>query len=682
MRPSYTPQQVAALQGRPRTGEKRSRSHHSTTTSSNKRGKGEGFHLTTHCIVDESNGSRVHHLPLSVKVKRIDEFDGKKEEAVFFLKSTQSEVLSAGRTHWRVLLGRGVFSGVKCDLECDATEEDFDASSDDGLDGESRRKKNMPKLEKGSDDEAASDPQEKANRKKAHKTQRACNKCSQKICNVIFSRLTSKVSPSIDQCDMETGDGPGLHRALQDVHVAGTENGFASIFKFVNVKQEGPLAELEDCTFKFNQLCRLLEERSSIISPDIRNVTHLNGLSKDFDLIRDRIRDEGTLNESRIEDILRRVRGAAERNGERKKDKCVKSISKSNGPRMLLAPDGKDKFNRKLKCFNCKKHHPGGERSCTEPCRICKQPGHARCNCKLRNKQSPHTPTRGNDAHLAVSHSGKMPNWKVGISSGDEGLIAADEALFSNEIHTTCVDSGAAKHCVSSEFIESRASEVTDHVTEQGSVGTAGDQRLEIAGSANVAGLKGVKIVKGLKASLASVSEMCKEDNCCLACSADKVWKTSKDSLTLPDNAICIGTRSRGLCVCNFSTFEEDASDEAHLTDSAPANVLFKWHQILAHLAPTSLHRAVKNGTIDIPEIDRLSPAELEKAFKEFPECKTCGEAFGVKRNRRTAFQRVLDSGKTQGCQADQDLMWPWTPCSKEGHRGASSFGWIWGNVG
>mmetsp|Transcript_27141 Transcript_27141/g.37622 ORF Transcript_27141/g.37622 Transcript_27141/m.37622 type:complete len:395 (-) Transcript_27141:46-1230(-) len=42
MRPSYTPQQVAALQGRPRTGEKRSRSHHSTTTSSNKRGKGEG----------------------------------------------------------------------------------------------------------------------------------------------------------------------------------------------------------------------------------------------------------------------------------------------------------------------------------------------------------------------------------------------------------------------------------------------------------------------------------------------------------------------------------------------------------------------------------------------------------------------------------------------------------------
>ena len=253
----------------------------------------------------------------------------------------------------------------------------------------------------------------------------------------------------------------------------------------------------------------------------------------------------------------------------------------------------------------------------------------------------------------------------------DVALVATDEAMLSKseEALNTYVDSGAARDYFTADFVKSGIAKVTNVRRDQGNVGTAGKSNLKIIASADVGDLKDVKIVKGIRSNLVSVSKMCRSDDCYLLHGPDDVWKFPQRGFVMPKNAVRIANREGGLYKYDFKQSNDRANDEAMLTDSYPTNTIYKWHQILGHMSPRNMIKGVRDGILKIPEIEKLSPERLRTELKEFPECRACGEALGIKRNRRTKLKRPADDRISGECQAD--LLWPWLPRSREGYNGA-----------
>ena len=238
------------------------------------------------------------------------------------------------------------------------------------------------------------------------------------------------------------------------------------------------------------------------------------------------------------------------------------------------------------------------------------------------------------------------------------------------------LDGGAGWDYFSEKAIRNPRVKVENFRRSRGQIKTAGEgEKLDVVATADVGNFKEAKIVKGLRSNLVSVSKLCDSEDCALIHTSDGVVRVpSADMPPLPDSAVMIAKRHGGLY--SMALASPEGTSTAHLTDSQPTNILFKWHQRLGHMSPRRLLKGVRTGALRIPELENLDSKTVTRLLSTFPECPACGEAFGIRRNRSTAAVDARDTGvcppvTTGFSECQGDLIWPWTPKSKEGYNGA-----------
>ena len=362
----------------------------------------------------------------------------------------------------------------------------------------------LPELRELKDYEGA-DEQEKK-QKHAYAAQLLYNTVCEQIYHVIQRSVTDKVCDVMVSHNVVEGDGVTLcHRLVEIFQGKGNVSLLALCGKLFRLSMTGPLSDLDSHTAEFNELTTTLRDQKQQLGPQLTSAVCLVGLSSRCQCVKDAVADDDAgLND--VNEIIERVRAH-----ETLKDHQTHTSQSPGSPSAHLVdasarPDAsRGAGERKLRCFNCRKVHLGGELKCTQPCRTCKKKGHTRCNCPERKRATSVAVAQPSPAENHIIDT-SMTHW--GLTAGSTPLLRSKPKLDSGahwDLFGTCKLRGGSAHHGHHRCRNLSPSHGTVHVGD--GVG------LTETHSGDIGNLRRVKLINGLSADLVSASKMCDDQD-------------------------------------------------------------------------------------------------------------------------------------------------------------------------
>jgi len=301
-------------------------------------------------------------------------------------------------------------------------------------------------------------------------------------------------------------------------------------------------------------------------------------------------------------------------------------------------------------CWNCGLNHKGGERACTRPCKICKDPNHTRYHCPKRKKKLQER--KGNTASPVPPHVPPVRDHVrivIPADTDSKANVVKDFRSFhreslENSLPST-VDEDGPKMRRESPILDSGASGIYAGVMRNsdgtfrfpphlspgipenvkrnsGNVSVGNGALLPIVASCKMWGLNDVQLVDGLTSHLVGINSLCKSaNNNVVVFSAAKAWLFPLRDLVLPSTAKLIGElESDGLY---HLTTDWNGLHSALIVEKVPSNVLYKIHQ-RCHFPYKRIVKAIRDGAIVCKEISDLSNGEIKTLIEEAPPCHSC----------------------------------------------------------
>uniref|UniRef100_A0A7S4DI59 Integrase catalytic domain-containing protein n=1 Tax=Lotharella globosa TaxID=91324 RepID=A0A7S4DI59_9EUKA len=465
----------------------------------------------------------------------------------------------------------------------------------------------LPELKPLSENDGDSQDDKKTNYD--YSRQLLYNTICEQIFHAIQRSVTDKVYDIIISHNVKEGDGVTLYHKLVEIFQGkGNVSLLALYGKLFRLSMTGKLSELDSYTAEFNELTSMLKDQKQTLSSQLVSAVYLVGLSSRYQYIKDAVADDDAgLND--VNKIIERVRA----HKTLKDYQCITTASQpahfaSSGPR----PDN-PRAERKLRCFNCRKVHVGGELKCTQPCRICNKKGHTRHGCPQRNQDRRAGIAQQTVAAAPGSIDTSMINWGLVATTPSRALLAnpkLDSGAYWDLFGTYEVKDGKAYY---------RGHPYSNLNNSPGHVSVGDGVNLSELYSADIGNLSRVKIVQGLAADLVSVSKMCDDQDAWIFFSSEAAYRVPRASVSLPPNSVKIATRNGGLYDYDLGL--------AYVGDVKSKNPIEHLHQSCGHMSVRSILRAVRKGTLKHTGLESLSSAQIQRYVRSLSPCEACLKA-------------------------------------------------------
>mmetsp|Transcript_27440 Transcript_27440/g.43556 ORF Transcript_27440/g.43556 Transcript_27440/m.43556 type:complete len:386 (-) Transcript_27440:169-1326(-) len=228
-----------------------------------------------------------------------------------------------------------------------------------------------------------------------HHLQTAFNQISRRLYFAIAQTITSDLNRRLTNFGVSQGDGPGAYKGLRRVIVGDTQTDIMSVFRqLLRLKQCEQYTKLERYIHRFKYLAGVLCDAGPEykIPPPLLSTLFLDSLDKKYEPIRVNIWDDRVGAKTlTVDTCIHRIRTYHKNKGFDSEIIHISGLG-ANGGQDGSDEGGSDEEGangRKTggpKCFNCGLRHPGLERQCKAPCKICKSKKHVRFTCPKRKK--------------------------------------------------------------------------------------------------------------------------------------------------------------------------------------------------------------------------------------------------------------------------------------------------------
>ena len=488
----------------------------------------------------------------------------------------------------------------------------------------------LPELKAIEDCDGADADEKKA--KHAHAAQLLHDTICEQIHHAIQRSVTDKVHDVMVSHNVVEGDGVALHHRLVEIFQGkGNVSLLALCGELFRLSMTGPLSDLDAYAAEFNELTTTLKDNKQQLGAQLTSAVHLVGLSSQHQCIKDAVADD----DSGLDDvnkIIERVR--AHKTLKDHQSNTPQMPTTSRTAHLANRPEdqrGTATAERKLRCFNCRKVHAGGELKCTQPCRICRKKGHTRCSCPDRKRNA----TAGVASPVPASTTtidASMMQWGLAVTASPCLVAGASPPKLDSGAHWDPFGS----HRIENEKAHHGRCEHRNVTPSKGEVHVGNGGRLPETHTADIGNLRGVKLIKGLAADLVSVSKICDEADAWVCFSRSNAYVIPDAVFTLPSPAVPIAKRNGGL-------YDYDLN-AAHLADRRPVNPLFHLHLACAHMDVRSILKAIKSGTLKGSGLEKHSPQQIQQLVRSLPPCDACfkAKAACIPARRKAADPSVL----------------------------------------
>jgi len=468
------------------------------------------------------------------------------------------------------------------------------------------------------------------------------------VYNIIISSLTDKPYQVIAASSVEIGDGISTHWFLQyHCSSGGTLRVMELYYKLFSLKYH---KNLDQYTFHFRSyLSSLSSANQPTLPPALLAALYLNGLDDKYEgIINAVITDEQKMSD--LDTIITSVQAYDVRRMKSKTfiSKNSKNPINPNETAYSSTKEDQKETGKKLRCFNCKKVHVGGERQCKAACGVCGKKGHARYSCSLRKSRMQSGDRKDNFTSSQRGYIGQTPNttmmpiqqpyyYPPAPHCGFHAPIPMLQSRHSTSLQNSqpfsidedgpwfYVDSGASCHQVKS--LEGFSSPECTSCKEL--VRYNDGSTKQITKTCKVNELGKVKLIPGSTHNLLSVSQLIDDKDCSVVFTKSGV-NSVKNGL-----ATSIGIRSGNMYVSTIP-------HKAFFSIRPSSNPLYLLHVRLGHVSPMHIIKALLNKTLLISPYHSMDKKVLSKKLRkwleEFHICATCG----VSKITRHSIKKIL----------------------------------------
>jgi hypothetical protein len=491
----------------------------------------------------------------------------------------------------------------------------------------------------------------------ASPAQRLYNFYCEIVYDLTLKYIDDKVYMQLKNKKLAEGDGFMMLRLLKEIYIMGTNAQLVtSLRQLIRMKQGNQ--SLDKFTYDFTTLINFFKVKKAAVNDTLAVLIYIEALSPKYDQLRSKIIDETLVKVPTLEEVIRRIAHNTENSGAADEAFSVQTKSKPNLGEM--------------RCYNCGSKHPGGERKCIKPCKICKSNNHTRYHCPKRKKGG-NKGNRDSKRHNNNANAGNaLPDWGLGTWSADQASVV------------TLLDGGAGWHFFNRNAFKCDNNGIPTHDNEgrptrnykpaTGNLQTAGSA-LKYKGMIDTNGLQEVKLVNNIKANLVSVTKVIDDEACMLVHGPKRVYKIPQSTWMkifkyFPASDVQqVATRKGHLY--EYTGDKLSSANQANYMSTKPSNPLMTLHQRMGHRAIGPLLRGVQDGHIRCREIEKLSKNKINSLLEDLKNspCVTCAKSRTTRVPARRSKKTTKSPGQV-GIEWQTDLCYPVNPALPSGERG------------